>query len=93
MADITLGVLTAFRTCASDFATGGPDYQVFINEPDNATCGPNKARRHAKRALGDDHDLTPIMLEGIEHYRMTAPAPALGRMKSAPMDLIQLVRK
>ena len=92
LTDITIGVLTAFQECASDYATGGPDYQVVINEPGNATCGdPNSVRRHVKR-FGEDHDLTQLMLGGIEHYRMTAPAPVLGRMKSSP-DPFQLVRK
>lgn len=92
LTDITIGVLTAFQTCASDFATGSPDYQVIINEPDNATCGGSSSvRRHVKR-VGEDHDLTQSMLEGIEHYRMTAAPPVLGQMKSSS-DLIQLVRK
>ncbi|KAK3312841.1 hypothetical protein B0H66DRAFT_568988 [Apodospora peruviana] len=88
LTDITVGVLTAFQTCASDFATGGPDYPVVINEP---TC-PSSVRRHAKR-VGEDHDLTQSMLEGIEHYTMTAPAPVLGQMKQPLPDLIQLARR
>ena len=88
---ITNEVLNGFHTCASDFAAGGSDYQIIINEP-NATCtGRDNTRRHEKRTfgIGEVHDLTRSMLEGLEHSRSTADAPLLGRWKS---DL-QLTRK
>ncbi|KAG4418276.1 hypothetical protein IFR04_008552 [Cadophora malorum] len=92
LTNIVLEVLTAFQTCASNFAAGVPDYQVIINGPANETCGaPNSLRRHVNR-VGDGYDLSRSMLEAIEYDKMTAPAPVLGRMKPSS-DLIQLVRR
>lgn len=92
LTDITNGFLSAFQTCASDFATGGPDYQIIINEPNNATCtGHNDVRRHEKQTfgVGEDYDLTRSMLEGMEYYRSTAGAPSLGHPKSSGLHLIR----
>ncbi|KAK2011426.1 hypothetical protein LZ32DRAFT_336358 [Colletotrichum eremochloae] len=90
LTDITKGLLSAFQTCASDFAAGGPDYPIIINEPNNATCtGHNSVRGHEKRTfgVGENYDLTRSMLEGIEHYRSTAGAPLLGHRKSSGLQL------
>jgi hypothetical protein len=83
LTDIIQGLLSSYQTCASDFAAGGPDYQIILNEPNNATC---MGRRHEKRTfggVGEDYDLTRSLLEGIEY------SPLLGHLKS---DL-QLTRK
>ena len=66
---ITNGLLSAFQTCASGFATGGPDYRIIVNEPNNATCpGHNSVRRHEEQTfgVGEDYDLIRSMLEGVE---------------------------
>ena len=78
LTDITSGFLSAYQTCASDFATGGADYQIIINEPNNATCT-NTVRRHEKQTfgVGEGYDLTRSMLEGIE----------LGPRKSSGLQL------
>ncbi len=92
LTDIIIGVLSAFQTCASDFAAGGSDYQIIINEPNNTNCrGPN-GRGHEKRTfgVGEDYDLTRSMLEALEFYRNTAGAPLLGPRKSS---VLQLTRK
>jgi hypothetical protein len=94
LTDITTAALTAFETCASDFAAGGSDYQVGLNDPGNATCGgSDTVRRHVGR-IGQDHDLTQSMLEAIEYYSATAAPLSLGRMKKASSsDLISLARR
>jgi len=83
LTDLTKGVLSAFQTCASDFAAGAPDYQIIINEPNNATC----TGHSGVRSVGEDYDLTRSILEGIEYYRSTADAPLLGRPKSSALQL------
>jgi hypothetical protein len=92
LTDIITGVLSAFQTCASDFAAGAPDYQIVINEPNNANCMGHNGRRHEKRTfgVGEDYNLTRSMLEGLEFYRNTAGAPLLGPRKSS---VLQLTRK
>lgn len=95
LTDMTNDVLGAFQTCASGFAAGEADYQIIINDPNNATCaGPQPVRRHEKRmpGVGEVYDLTWGMLEDIEDFRSTAVAPLLGRMKSSSSDL-RLMRK
>lgn len=93
LTDITISVLSGFQTCASNFARGVPDYPIIINNPNNGTCvGPSRLRRHVRR-VGDDHDLTRSMLDGIKHYVETKPEPQGGPMKNPTMDLIQLSRR
>lgn len=92
LTDITSDFLSAFQTCASDFATGGPDYQVIINDPSNATCtGRNDVPRHERRIFGlaEDYDLTRSMLEGMEYYRSSEVAPLLGPRKSSDLQLVR----
>ncbi|KAG4431565.1 hypothetical protein IFR05_012959 [Cadophora sp. M221] len=80
---ITTGFLTALQTCASNFASGAPDYQIIVNEP-NATCPGHNRVRHEKRSFGavEEYDLTRSLLEGIEYERSIAVAPPLGQLKS-----------
>jgi len=101
LTDMTNGLLSGFQTCASTFATGGQDYQIIINEPNNATetaatmtttsMVPNGVKRHDKRSFGveEDYDLTRSMLEAIEYYESTAAAPLLGHRKSSGLQLIR----
>ena len=89
LTDLTTGVLSAIQTCASDFALGAPEEQIIFNEP---TCmGGNSVRRHQKRTYGvaENHDLTGSMLEAIDYYRSTAPAPLLGPLKSSGLQLVR----
>jgi len=85
LTDITKGLLSAYQTCASDFATSRPDYQIIINEPNNATCMGHNGKRTF--GVGEDYDLTRSMLEGIEYSRSVAGAPLLGPMKSSGLQL------
>ena len=76
---ITKEVLSSFETCASDFAAGMPDYQIVINDPNNATCtGQNSKRTFA---AGEDFSLARSMLRSIEY------SPSLGPMKSSGLSL------
>jgi hypothetical protein len=85
LTDITKVVLSSFQTCASNFAAGVPDYQIIINDPNNATCTGHNAKRTF--GVGEDYDLTRSMLEGIEYSRSIAGAPLLGPMKSSGLQL------
>ncbi|KAL2061851.1 hypothetical protein VTL71DRAFT_7229 [Oculimacula yallundae] len=87
LTDITKGLLASYQACASDFAAGGADYQIILNEPNNSTCVGRNSRRtfHA----GQNHDLTRNMLRDIEFSRSIADGSLLGPMKSSGLSLIR----
>jgi hypothetical protein len=97
LTDITNGLLGAFQTCASVFATGGEDYQIIINGPNNASAPYtnctvyDRVKRHERRTfgVGENHDLTRRMLEAVEYHKSTTDAPSLGRRKSSNLRLIR----
>ncbi len=97
LTDITNGLLSAFQTCASTYATGGEDYQIIINGPNNGSAPYNnctvydRVKRHEKRTfgVGENYDLTRRMLEAVEYYESTAVAPSQGRRKSSDLRLVR----